>query len=165
MSEMTITHLSGLSGLGLVLASWLWSYAGRDGTKKAWRRFGSTAVIAATLSLILILRGLWSWWFLALYPIMILGPVMGYGGDSMGEKIIRRLLFAAVCIAPGLLMCFVLGGAAWGVLPIHVGVGLFTVYLGTRNPVEAAAEEFFISMLLYLGLIMYPWVKVIAPEI
>lgn len=158
MQEITITHLAGLSGVALVLSSWLWSIAGRDGTPKALRRFGSTGIMAATVMCLCIVMGLWSWWMLLTYPVMLVS-CMGYGGNSFIEKVIRRVLFALAITSVGILYALILGGNAWWVYALHIGVAAWTVYLGVKNPVYAAAEEFFIAFLLYLGLMMYPFIR------
>jgi hypothetical protein len=159
MKEILLTHLTALSGLGLVISAWLWSYGGRDGTPLGIRRYGSTLILAITLTATLLLRNLWNWYFLLLYPSLIVGTIFGYGGEKLIEKIIRRSVFALSCLLPGLLFCLILQGNSWSILPLHVGVGLWSIYIGIRNPIIASSEEFFVCNLLYLGLIMYPFVK------
>jgi hypothetical protein len=42
----------------------------------------------------------------------------------------------------------------------HVGVGMWSIWLGVKNPIEASAEEVFICALLNIGLMMYGFVGV-----
>ena len=155
MNELTITHLAGLSGLGLVISSWLWSIGGRG--NKFWRRFISTAIITTTVNIVSIAMHVWHWWLLAMY-VALMGVSLGYGADSTLEKIWRRLLFAFVVTIGGLLFAFTYGGNAWLIYAMHSAIGLFTVFLGVTNPLYAPAEEFFVALLLYLGFIMYPFI-------
>ena len=73
----------------------------------------------------------------------------------------NRTIFALVSafVAAGLVFCVVLGGKAWVILPLHVGVGLFSIYLGLTNPIHAPAEEGLICVLLNLGFVAYPFVS------
>jgi len=144
------------AGIGLVLSSLLYSLGGRSGKWK--RRFVGSFILAGTLVTLCLLRGLFSWWLLLTWPLLVAGYSIGYGADLLGVKVLKRLVYAITVISAGVVCAYLF--SAWWVLIPHVGVGLWSVYLGVRNPVEAAAEEFFISMLLGLGLMMYPFVSV-----
>ena len=145
-----------LSGLVIVLASFFYSWGGRSGKWK--RRFVGSFILACGVNVLLFWREMWSPWALATYPILAAGFSLGYGADMLIEKIIKRIIYASAVCFSGFVLAFVLGGNAWGVLIPHVGIAAWSVYLGTRNPIEAAAEEFFICMVLNLGLMMYPFI-------
>ena len=83
---------------------------------------------------------------------------MGYsGGDDVAKKILRRSLYALGVMSSGLLCAFILGGGAWILFAVHIGIGLFSVFLGTKNLLPAAVEEPLICVLLNLILVCYPF--------
>jgi hypothetical protein len=125
---------------------------------KALRRYLGAAVLAGTVCGIAAWRGIFNPFMLLTFPILVGGFSMGYGGDTIGVKLRKRALCClAVCMA-GLVMALCIGGNAWMVLPFHVGVAIFSVYLGLINPIAAAAEEFFICLILNTGLMAYAFV-------
>jgi len=85
---------------------------------------------------------------------------LGYGATGEWMKIIRRSVYALGVLSAGLVMAIALGGNAWIVFVPHVGVGLWSIWLGTKNPIESAAEEVFICALLNIGLMMYAFIGV-----
>ena len=156
MSEYTIGWLSSLSGLGLLLSSTLYWLGGRR--DKYLRRFLGSFVLAATVNLISLFMGHWTPWLIAIWPLITIGYHMGYGGDELMVKIKRRFIYASMVVVCGVLYCaFVSTSCVWVFIP-HFLIAMFSVYLGIKNPIYAAAEEFFVSMMLNLGLIMYPFV-------
>lgn len=156
MSEyITLYQVTG-AGAALVAASFFYSLGGRSG--KWRRRFIASFILASTVNVICFLRGHWTPWMIFVYPILAGGFCLGYGAKKIGSKILKRLICASAVISAGVLLAFLIGGHAWDVLIPHVGVGLWSVYLGVRNPVEAPAEEFFICLLLNIGLMMCSFV-------
>lgn len=142
--------------IGLSLACLLYSLGGRSGKWK--RRFIASLILATTVNIASLVMGRFSFWLFLAYPSLIAGFSMGYGANTLIWKVIRRTIYALGVIASGLIFCLVFGGKAWWVLPVHAGVGLFSIYLGVRNPVYAAAEEVFVCALLNIGLCMYPFI-------
>jgi len=158
MSEMTELIQVSIGGVGLLIASILYSFGGRAGTSKLWRRLGSALVLGATVNALFAVRGLWEWAFLSI-PLMLFGGYsLGYGADYVLQKIAKRAIYAAAIIFSGVVICFIIGGKAWWVLIPHTGVGAFSIYLGVKNPISATTEEFFVCLLLGAGLIMYPFI-------
>ena len=145
-------------GLGLVLSSFLYSWGGRAGKWK--RRFIASFVLAATVNVACVLRGIWSPWMIAVWPLLSLAYSLGYGAEDTWYKIVRRSIYASAVLMSGLLMAVLIGGNAWWVFIPHVVCGGLTVYLGIKNPLPAAVEEFMISMSLGLFLIAYPFANV-----
>lgn len=144
------------AGLGLIISSGLYSFGGRYGTSKGWRRFIGSAVLALTLIIISILRGNFSFWLLLSFPLLAGGYSLGYGADEVGAKILRRGVYASAVLMAGVL-CSVIWKSWWVMIP-HAGVGFWSIYMGVKNPIDSPAEEFFISVLLGLGLLMHPFV-------
>ena len=158
MNEMTTVYQATLAMLGLTAACFMYSWGGRSGKWK--RRFIGSFILAATVNGLCAWRGVWNPWIMATFPLLVFGFSMGYGDKGIGGyyKFIRRFIYAACVLLSGVLMASVLGGNAWFVLIPHVGVGIWSVYLGAKNPIEAAAEEVFICALLNIGLVMYPFI-------
>lgn len=160
MSERFIGYLAVGGLLGVVIACALYMEGGRS--NKIIRRLGGAFVLALTVNIISVILKNWSPWFLIFLGSLFGGFSMGYGANIGYQKIIRRAIYAICICASGLVFCFVLGGNAWVILPLHVGVGAWSIWLGVKNPVPAAAEEPFICALLNLGLVMYPFTKIIT---
>ena len=158
MPELTIGYTAFGSLIGLAIGSLMYMLGGRDNISKGVRRFGGSFVIAATVNAASIVMGKWNPWFLITYPCLVFGFSLGYGGDVLFTKVIRRTIFCLGVLTASLSFVFVLGGATWLLFPLHIGVAIWTIWLGVRNPIHAAAEEFFICVLLNLGLIMYPFI-------
>lgn len=156
MSEYKILYVAFGSLIGLSLSCLLYSLGGREGKWK--RRFIASLILAITVSVASLVMGKFNFWLLLIYPALIAGFSMGYGADTFWGKIIRRTLYALSVIASGLVFCFTFGGNTWWVLPVHAGVGLFSIYLGVKNPMAAASEEIFVCALLNIGLCMYPFI-------
>ena len=156
MTEYRIGFLAVASIIGLAIGSTFYMLGGRKG--KWLRRFIGSAVISTTVIGLLLLFGLFQMIHLAIYPLLIVGFSMGYGADLGYEKIIRRTLYAIGVVSSGLLLAWTIGGNAWFVFPLHLGVGLWSIWLGYHNPIHAPAEECFICVLLNIGLMMYPFI-------
>lgn len=143
------------AGFALVLSSFFYSWGGRAG--KWRRRFLASFILACTVNGLCALRGIWSPWMIAVYPLLAVAYSLGYGAEDAWYKIVRRSIYASAVLMSGLLMAVLLGGNAWWVLLPHGVCGGLSVYLGTKNPLPAAAEEFMVSMVLGLFLITYPF--------
>lgn len=157
MSEYTPLWTAFGSLIGLSLSCLLYALGGREGKWK--RRFVASFILALTVNLASLIMGRFSFWLFLAFPALIAGFSLGYGADVLIWKVIRRSIYALGVIGSGLIFCLVFGGNAWWVLPIHIGVGLFSVYLGVRNPVYASAEEVFVCALLNIGLCIYPFIN------
>ena len=157
MSEYITIWQVTVAGIGCVMASCLYSLGGRR--HKIIRRLGASAVLALTLNLVCLWRGVWSPWLLSILPVFVGAFSLGYGADYLHEKIIKRLIYFGAVVFSGAIVAVILGSGAWFVFIPHVGIGLWSVYLGTKNPLEAPAEEFFICIILNVGLLMYSFVS------
>lgn len=158
MGEFTTGTLATLSIVGLALMCFLYMAGGRSGKWK--RRFLGAFVGCALINALLAIRGLWSPWALTIMPALSIGYHLGYGSDIPFIKVVKRTICAVAICSAGFILCLIIGGNAWFILPLHVGVGLWSIWLGTKNPLEAASEEVFVCLLLNAGLIMYPFVVV-----
>jgi hypothetical protein len=157
MSEYTILYVAFGSMIGLSLACLLYALGGRSGKWK--RRFMASFILATTVNIASLIMQRWSFWLLGIYPLLIAGFSLGYGANSMIGKVIRRSIYAlGVCACGGLFWSIFGYKMLWVAIP-HIGVGLFSIYLGVRNPIYAAAEEVFVCALLNIGLCMYPFIN------
>ena len=159
MNEYTLIWQITGSSLGLILACMFYSLGGRDGKWK--RRIIASLILALTVNVVCLINGIWKPLMLAIWPILITSFSLGYGSDELHIKIMKRAYCALATVMAGLLMAFILGGNAWLVLISHAIVGLVSVYLGTKNPLPAAIEEFMICLVLNAFLITYPFVNVV----
>lgn len=155
MTEYQIVWQSFGAGIGLVIASLLYSLGGRRW--KLIRRIGTSLVLTLTVVVLCLIRNCFYWHFLAMFPLLWITLSIGYGSDgSIWKKVWKRFYCALAVLMAGLMMAITLD--AWSLFIPHVGIGLWSIWFGVRNPVPAANEEFVICMLLNLCLVMYPFV-------
>jgi hypothetical protein len=157
MTETWIGSIPAIEAIILVVGCWFYMWGGRSGKWK--RRFLGAFICATAVWTGLLLTGLFRWASLGLYPLLMAGFSLGYGADTLGPKIVKRSIIVATLCASGALMAWILGGNAWWVLPLQGFIGIGSIYLGVKNPLQAAAEEFFVCLLLTECLIMYPMIK------
>lgn len=156
MSEYAIGNLAVGGMLGLTLSTWLYMIGGR--ANKIIRRLGAALVLAVTVNLLSVAMGKWHPLMIAILPSLFAGFSMGYGANVGYLKFVRRLLYCLGVCSAGAIMALALGGNAWMILPLHIGVGLWTIFLGLKNPTLAASEEVFVCALLNIGIIIYPFI-------
>ena len=153
-SEMWLGTIPVFGMLLIIAGAWLYQAGGRSGKWK--RRFLGSFIVSSSIWGVSYLLGNFSWWLVALYPLCIGSFVLGYGSDNTWGKIGRRATVASASLMSGILLAVVF--SAWGVFPIEVATASLTIYLGVKNPIQAAPEEFFICVLLWLPKLMYCFV-------
>lgn len=156
MNEYATVYEVSAAGLLAVIGSFLYSLGGRN--HKWLRRYLSSLLIGVGVNVLCLLRGSWSPWLIAITPILVAGLSLGYGADGLWQKVGRRAICAITVSLSGGACYLALGPKALFILIPQVGLSCFTVYLGTKNPIEAAAEEFMIGMMYFLPLMMYPFI-------
>ena len=156
MNEEIIIWQFAVAVFGLAIGSVLYSLGGYRGKWK--RRFVGSFILSATFNGVCAWRELWSPWLLLTFPLLIGTFCLPYGADTLFPKLIKRLCVVLACVTTGLGFCILNGGNAWWVFVPHVGIGLWSIYLGVKNPIQARAEEGFICLLLCMGLMMYPFI-------
>jgi hypothetical protein len=156
MNEYTTVWQSFAALIGLSVACLLYSLGGRS--KKWIRRICGACVLSMTVNGLLFWRGMWNPWFLLILPSLVTGFSLGYGADQFWFKVIRRTVYAIGVLASGLIMAVILGGNAWWMFVPHVGVGLWSIWLGVKNPIDAPAEEALVCAALNLCLVFYPFI-------
>lgn len=160
--ELLLSLCCGIAGFSAVLAATLYTIGGRDNTPKAIRRFGSPiCVLGGIISILSITSRLTlenaAYAILASIALCI-GYCMGYGGDKIWTKIKKRLAIALVYIVAFLFVSKIFPynqPKFIATLIMHSAMCLSTVYLGVKNPLNAASEEFHIGLFSCLMICMY----------
>lgn len=154
MDEMRFANIALMEGIILLIGCWFYSWGGRSDKWK--RRFIGSLICSTALWIGLLLMGKFSFWSLLVYPLLSIAFHLGYGSSIPFVKVIKRAVVVLFTCLTGVLMCLILGGKAWLILPLQGVIGAGSIWLGTRNPIQAASEEFFVCLLLTECLIMYP---------
>ena len=145
--------LVALGGLAAFVANVLYAAGGTTGFRKYWRRFVASFILAASCNLIAVYLHTWAWPMLLMWPVLIGGMSLGYGGDTVGVKVLKRSIFAlGVCTAGVFgLWATDFTGMGWLVLGLQVVVGAGSIALGVINPFKnAPVEQYLICQLLTL---------------
>lgn len=78
------------------------------------------------------------------YGLLALGYCQGYGGDTSGEKFLRRLKCGLMITGASLPLAIFTG--SWLLFGMQMAIGTLTmIVLGIFNPIEAAEEELLIG--------------------
>lgn len=156
MNEYQIVWTSAFSGLGIVISALLYSLGGRE--DKYLRRWVASFVIATTANITAFLLSRWSPWLLTIFPAIALGYHLGYGSEDFFTRLFKRIVYIVYAIfSPAVLLSFLLHNFI--ILPWLVAIGVFAMFLTMRNPIFAAAEEFFLSIIMNIGWMMILFVK------
>jgi hypothetical protein len=145
--------LVALGGFMAFIANIFYMWGGTEGFGKWWRRFIGASVLATAANLLAILTGAWLWQYLLFYPCLMIGFSLGYGGDTLTIRLLRRTVYAL-----GVLSTCLIG--AWGagflvasliVVALAGLTGATSIALGVLNPFKSArVEEFMVSQVLTL---------------
>ena len=156
MSETTLCYIPFIGTLILSVGCLMYALGGRGGKWK--RRFiGSLLCSVAILAETLVL-GHYSHVQLLAYPMLVLAFSLGYGSEIPLDKVIKRGIVVLCSLLVGVLFCVTLGGKAWLILPLQVLIASGSIWLGVKNPISAAPEEFFVCLLLTECNLMYPFI-------
>ena len=156
---MNETYLGTLPLIGIIIlavAAWFYMLGGRS--KKWRRRFIGSLLCATALWVEYFLMGMFKWLLLTIYPLTIGTFSLGYGSDFPPTKILKRSVVVTASLTASIGICLLYGGKTWLLLPVEVVIASVTVYLGVKNPIYAAPEEFFICLFLWSPKLMYPFI-------
>lgn len=171
MSEIWAGLQAVLGVLGAVIAAIFFMLGGRsieelkkwklnlfgDKSNRIWGRVVAP-IFFATWVVLLSLTSHWSWYHLLGYASYFAVSRLGYGGNTLWTKILRRTLWSVLFTAASLV--YALGGVTpnfWLIYLSQVLVGLFiTVLWGVTNPMLAPREEYIIKLsnLLFVPLLV-----------
>jgi hypothetical protein len=143
MSEWTLVWLVPIRIMIIAIFAFFYAVGGR-GPKYVRRFVGAGWMIMACLLLSALTQS-FSWKLITLGSLLG-GLSMGYGGDTMEEKILRRLLFGVVVGGCGLLIGFSSGHLLLGLFQLIMAV-LTSLFMGLINPTDAVDEEAIIASL------------------
>jgi hypothetical protein len=158
---MNETWLGTIPLFGTILVAigcWFYMLGGRDGKWK--RRFIGSLICSSAIWLEALLLGVFHWIQLLVYPLLAICFSLGYGSDIPLIKVVKRTIVVVTSLLTGVLFCLTVGHTAWLILPIQAVVAAVTIWLGVKNPVPAAAEEYFICLLLTICNLLYPFAAV-----
>lgn len=158
MSETFIGTVPFIGLIILSIACWFYMWGGRSGKWK--RRFIGSFICSLAIILEYILLNKFKYLLLLIYPLTIATFVLGYGADLVLSKIKRRFIVVSVSVISSIGICLLYGGNTWFVLPLETWVALSTIYLGVKNPVQAAAEEYFVCLFLWAPKLIYPFANI-----
>jgi hypothetical protein len=148
MSEFNLGTLAVIALAICVVDCFCWMAGGRSGKWK--RRFVGAGIQTLGINILALICGTWAWQFaLALGP-EIGSRCLGYGGDTPGEKILRRSVFAAGSLLAGAVLAWGVGftGKAIWLLSAQAVASVVSIILGVKNPLPAACEEVFVCLSL-----------------
>ena len=141
MSEIFIVTVAFIELIVLAIGCWCYMWGGRSGKWK--RRFIGSLICSTAVWVGLLLMNRFSYWSLLIYPILAIGFSLGYGSDIEYEKFFKRLIIVVTICGAGLILTFILKGSSIYILPLQLLIACGSIWLGLKNPIQAAAEEFF----------------------
>ena len=149
MSEMSIHWIRVLQLISVVGFATLYGLGGQSGKWK--RRFIAPFVYVAALFGTAYWLGNASYWYLAMYPLLTLALVQGYGVNSKLNKLTKnKYLTRAIVGLIGALASLpvVIVNGAWVLFGLHILICVATSsILGAKNPInDARGEELTIAM-------------------
>ena len=158
MSETWLGTIPLFGTILIALGCWFYMLGGRDGKWK--RRFIGSLICATAIWLESLLLGVFQWVQLSVYPLLAICFSLGYGADVPIIKVLKRSIVVLCSLLTGIMFCLTIGHSAWLILPIQVVVAAVSIWLGVKNPIPAAAEEFFVCLFLTVCNLMYPFAAV-----
>ena len=138
MSEILIQIASSLKLLAVVGFATLYGFGGISGK---WKRrvLGSLLYTLSVLGFSLWL-GSFSFWYLLIFPVLFGALSIGYGADTIGDKLIKRSRYGLICALASLPVFIVQG--AWSLLALHIVIVVGTsVVAGVWNQTSSARAE------------------------
>ncbi len=156
MNETWLGTIPLIEMILICIGCWFYMWGGRSGKWK--RRFIGSFICSTALWVGLLLTGKFNWLALITYPLLAIGFSLGYGSEIPLTKVAKRTIVVLAVALTGILMAYILQGRAWLILPLQVFIGSGSIWLGVKNPLQAAPEEFFVCLLLTECLAMYPMI-------
>jgi len=148
MNEFNLGILAVIA-LGIcVVDCFFWMWGGRSG--KWRRRFIGSAIQTLGINILSLIVGTWVWQKLVSMIGEIGSRVLGYGGNTTSEKILRRSVFAGGSLVAGAILAWSCGftGKAIILLICQTVASIVSIILGVKNPLPAAVEEVFVCLSL-----------------
>ena len=144
MSEWQLVFLVPVR-MGIVLVfSFLYAVGGRG--PKYVRRFLGGALFGSAVLALSVWTGSFKWQIAALPGAYIGALCMGYGGNTFGEKLFRRLIYGLALGGCALIAASAAGVWSLGFFQLALAVAV-SLFLGLKNPIHAVNEEALIATL------------------
>lgn len=138
MSEYILQLIAFLKIISVAGFSYLYGLGGIYGKWK--RRYVAPLILTVTISLFALWVGRFTWWILTYYPLLVAALHLGYGGNTLWEKIKKRSIYGfAVSVAAFPLAII---GNAWLLYVLHIFLNVtISIVLGAFNPCKDARSE------------------------
>jgi hypothetical protein len=155
MSEYYLGTLPVLGFLTMTLGCYMYMRGGRS--DKWQRRFVGSFILSSGLWGTFALLGTFSYWYLFVYLLTIATFSKGYGRTN---RVLKRFTVVGISLLASLVILGVnsFPSDLWGLFAFEFAIASVTVWLGVKNPMDAAPEEFFVCAFLWLPKLMYPFV-------
>ena len=138
MNENTLQLIQICKILWIAGIAGCYGYAGISGKWK--RRFLGSGLLTVGFVLFSLLAGKFSWWILLCFPLYIGAFSLGYGGNKLLTKLIKRTYCGAAIAFASLPLAIALHTMPmwYGQLVLMTGM---MVWLGAFNPTASARNE------------------------
>ena len=145
MNELTLQIIASSKIVFLGVFTLLYGLGGISGKWK--RRILGSLLLTAGIVVYSLLASTFSYWFILYAPLLYGALSIGYGGDELGEKILKRMRYGFLAGMAALPIAIVTG--QWVMFGVHLVLctALTTIY-GVLNPVHARSEETIIATIL-----------------
>lgn len=143
MNEISLQILASLKIVWIAVFTLFYGLGGT--INKSLRRFVGALWALAGIILFSILAKDFSYWYLLYAPLLIGALSLGYGGQTFGEKIRKRLICGTAYALTAIPIAIVTG--QWLLFGIHSAICVsFSILLGVFNPIPARSEETLIAV-------------------
>lgn len=120
---------------------------------REWSRIVSPIFLCLSIIGLSILSNKFNLWYLLSVPAYLAVHMVGYGGDELWEKILKRSLWSLLRTTASLTFAIVAG--TWTLFALQMIIGLIaSVVLGTFNPNSPPQEE---GMIKFLNVVLVPY--------
>ena len=149
-------YLEGFYGTLALIISTLFAgvtmLGGRSGGRLLKRVVAPLLFCTTTIGLSLLV-GKFQWWFMTSFVAYFVSCMVGYGGNTLWEKIERRFIWSLIRSISAITFCLFTG--AWVLMILQTAVGLISsILLGILNPLNAPQEE---TLINFLSVVFVPF--------
>ena len=138
MNEVTLQWIQVLKLVTLGFYASLYAFGGMSGKWK--RRWVAPFVLVVGICSLSLWSGTFSWWFVGMFPLLMLALSMGYGSSDLWVKILKRS-YVGLALATAALPVAI-GTGSWGLLILHAGLCItVSVSLGVWYITSSARAE------------------------
>ena len=147
MSEFELQMICGIKLLLIAVYAFLYGYGGMK--NKLIRRALASFILVAGFMYTCVLQGILNWYFMSWWPLLWMATSLGYGADSMNEKIKKRTIYGLACgFSPVVIAALT---QQYTMFAIHIVLCVaFSVLFGARpaeiTELQAREEETIIAI-------------------